>query len=123
MPSIQRLQMEFNYDGYAGPAKCDLLLESGTDRVLATISERDDNLGTSITNAIETIATQVMTAMPGGDPDKVVWVERYPQTIESFTLVRLKWDDRKARLPRWQHLGVEGYSRLRDKLGVVSADG
>jgi hypothetical protein len=48
------------------------------DRTLLIASERPDNPGTSVTNAAEELASQACEKL-GIDPDKLVWIERYPR--------------------------------------------
>lgn len=54
-------------------SKCDLEIYGN----LVICSERNDNEGTSVTNFAEHLATEVCEKH-GIDPDKLIWIERYP---------------------------------------------
>ena len=104
------------YIGIAGtPAVCDIVVihENGAAAVL--ISERPDNLGTSVTNAIEHLATQIRKRhLQSVASDSIRWLERYPgntnaMRTESLDRVMLQWDisaDR-YRSPTWHPVALD----------------
>lgn len=117
--------IRYDYPGYHGSqAHCRLRIYGGDpDRptvVLAT--EAEDNAGTSITNAAETLATRVCRDFRL-DPDTILWVEHYrdrafiggrPQFKERYDLVSFdRAPDGSFRHPEWRSLTkpvVEGFT-------------
>lgn len=120
---IDVARLRLTYDGYGGcESWCDVLVERGTEAYVVTVTEEPDNPGTSVTNAAETIATEVaQRVMPGTVPVEDLWfVERYERPSETtLDRVRFTWDDdRRASEPRWTVLGAEGYAALRKEAGI-----
>lgn len=114
----------YDYPGYhSSQAHCRLRIYGGDpDRpavVLAT--EAEDNPGTSITNAAESLATKVCRDS-GLDPDTILWVEQYrdrayfggrPQFKERFDLVSFdRAPDGSFRHPEWRPLSKDSVERL-----------
>lgn len=77
------------------------------DLSLVIASETDE--GMSVTNAVETIATEVVRRY-GIDPKRMLFVEHYPPEQrpqpwgESYDLVTFSWDGTTARNPDWRPL-------------------
>lgn len=113
------IHIELHYEGDLDGV-CDVLIEHGTDTILVTVTERDDNPGEAIALCIEGIATQIARTMPSASMPEVRFVERYPNDPnDPLNEVTFTWaEDRVARLPQWRHLGVDGYQQLRTELGV-----
>lgn len=113
------IHIELHYEGDLDGV-CDVLIEHGTDTILVTVTERDDNPGASITLCIEGIATQIARTMPSASMPEVRFVERYPKDPDDpFDEVTFTWaEDRVARLPQWRRLSVAGYHQLRADLGI-----
>lgn len=124
------VEIELHYAGYHScESVCDVRIEHGTAGIMVTVTERPTNPGTSITNAIETIATQIARTMPSANMPDVRFVEHYPGArwdqdhlrcrAETFDLVEFTWSEsREASAPRWRHLGPVGYIELRAELGI-----
>lgn len=125
--------MRYHYPGIGGrPAFCDLaftVLPDGTAFVVC--SEDLDNTGTSVTNAAETIASQLCQEQPAIDLAKLVWIERYPPRgsrhwpiPESFDLVTFRTTDPARRTvahPAWKPLSEQDVQALRtDTLGPAA---
>ena len=113
------IHIELHYEG-DHDGVCDVLVEHGTDTILVTVTERDDNPGAPITLCVGSIATQIATTMPSASMPEVRFVEHYPKDRDDpYDEVTFTWaEDRVARLPQWRHLGVDGYRRLRSELGI-----
>ena len=117
---MSSVHIELHYEGHHGcDSICDVLIEHGTDAILVTVTERDDNPGTSITNCAEIVATQIARTMPSASMPEVRFVEHYPTDPNgSFDEVTFTWTERQASGAQWRHLGVGGYHQLRAELGV-----
>ena len=88
------------------------------------ITEPSDNLGVSVTNAVEYIAEAIMDLLPlkGRAPDEIVWVEHYPQRERSLRIeetwdqVKFLWEKTDngwhASEPEWHPLNKEAILRL-----------
>jgi hypothetical protein len=113
----------FEFKGFHGCRSCCALnieqIEDG--RTVVICSELEDNPGTSITNAVEMIASQAVNQLEL-DPAKLVWIEHYPPekvhgNTEDWDLVtfgaifhdgiRTVFDD-----PIWRRLGREDWDSL-----------
>ena len=115
------IHIELHYEG-DHDGVCDVLIEHGTDTILVTVTERDDNPGMPITHCIDGIATQIAVTMPSASMPKVRFAEHYPKDREApYDEVTFIWaEDRVARLPQWRSLSVDGYKRLRAELGILT---
>jgi hypothetical protein len=98
----------YNFKGYFDrPAKCHLLING--NYVIAT--EVDDNPGTSITNAVESLAMQVCRDF-AISPEKLVWIEHYPQSgelpysilPESFDIVSFSIENGVLSNAKWRKI-------------------
>lgn len=92
-------QPRFDYPGL-GPiqrSQCDLYVYAVGDHLVAVASERDDNPGASVTNTAEHAATAVLARYAPGQPERLIWFERYPASRihgpqESIDRVDFDWD-------------------------------
>lgn len=108
---------EYRYKGFWN---CDCVcgLQHGrnhqTDKNFVILTELPQNEGTSVTNFVEHLATQVLRQL-GFDPLNTIIIEHYPERgskfnplPESWDLVLPDWDNGIAKVPRdhhlWQHL-------------------
>ena len=65
----------FEYKGFGG---CDCVCDLEVYGNLVIATERDDNMGTSITNMAERLATAICQQFKI-DPNKLIWIERYKE--------------------------------------------
>lgn len=107
----------YRYKGFWGcECRCDI--EANGNVVIAT--ERDDNEGTSITNAAEALAAIVAEDF-GIDKENLVWIEHYPARgqgemfAESFDLVEFDLEGGKFRNPRWKRITKEEARAILEK--------
>ena len=75
------LDERLHYLGYGrNPSHCGIRVYVVGDGMVVVISELPDNPGTSVTNAIEQIASELLPNLVG-DPnrlDTITWIEHYP---------------------------------------------
>lgn len=77
----------------------------------------ETGVGMSVTNAAETIATEVVKRC-AIDPGKLLFVEHYPESQrpkpygESFDLVTFTWDGTTARNPDWRRLPPDEFEQI-----------
>lgn len=110
------MNMEFQYPGLAGfPSQCNLhiLVQPGCKPVVV-MTEVPENPGTSVTNAVEKIATKVYWEFLSGNarPQDVRFVEHYKGFTgkeETFDLVILKWNFARKEFfdPEWRPIRKE----------------
>ncbi len=93
---------------------------NGHSVVIAT--ERHDNPGMSVTNAIAEIATQAVTAL-ALVPEETRFIEHYsqesyeqrnPNEPETYDEVTFTWKDRTASNPRWRRLQPQEIAEFTD---------
>ena len=90
-------------NGY--PSSCDLTIYREIQ--LVVVSETGE--GMSVTNAAETIATEIVRQYEL-DPQRLLYVEHYPESQrpspygESYDLVTFIWGDHGAYSPTWRHM-------------------
>jgi len=93
-------------------SRCGLKIVRENDRVTVILTELPDNPGTSVTNCVEEIATQVYHRFLKGTPiDKIRWIEHYPprgEWEETFDEVSFDWDGETFSHPRWRRKTPEG---------------
>lgn len=89
----------FDYTGFHGhPAHC-LILKKGN---VVICTEAQDNEGTSITNAAEIIAIQVIRFLGLSD---MIWIEHYiHEDEETFDLVTFQVEGDHFIHPHWKYL-------------------
>jgi len=103
------------------PAKTGVTTYFTKSFTVLIITELPDNTGTSITNGVELIFTQLVAHL-NLNPEKIVWIEHYPKTDlqkEAFDLVRFKkWNDEKNTVeqPEWSSLSQDMVEKI--KLGI-----
>ena len=93
---------------------------------IVILSNLPGDIGLSITNGIEGAASEAYRRhlMPKHiTPDKIVWIEHYPQTHlrdEGFDRVFMCWDSQKEHFtrPQWSHLGRDGLQNLMRSFGI-----
>ena len=101
-------------------SKCNIVAwRKQDDTLLVIISEREDNPGTNITNAIETIVNgfllrlQLRGILGSENPQNITWVENYkhgPRAWpfgEAWNWVSFFWDGTNLRLPAWRTVSKE----------------
>ena len=83
----------FTFAGFHGAeATCDLeLVRLADGRTLCVAYEREDNPGTSVTNAAEHLASAVCDRF-GVEPRRLVWVEHYAYPSPSSAIPLRTWD-------------------------------
>ena len=103
--------MEYTFFDHQGkPATCDLRVDRPNHLVL--VSEIQNNPGMSVTNAVVSLANQVIRDFEL-DPNKLVWLERYDARIyreeadQNYTLVRFTYEDGWLTDPRWEYLRTQ----------------
>ena len=82
------------------------------DHKIIILSEKNDNPGTSITNAIEQLVNEIyfskikISHNNPVNPDKIRFVENYnyPDDV-SYDNVKVKWIGNKYTFKGWQHIG------------------
>lgn len=99
-------------NGY--PARCGIRVMWAPDSDLVVIAtELPDNPGMSVTNAAEEIATTVWEEYGRGqvEPDQFVWLEHYPERVnssglipESCDFVTFRWDGQQFTNPHWRRI-------------------
>jgi hypothetical protein len=88
-------------------------LFAATWRFAVVLTELPDNPGTSVTNCVQQLATQLLPQVAQFsrpdpiDPRAILWLEHYdrsPQNSfpETWDLVHLDWDGARYHSPRWQ---------------------
>ena len=95
--------MKYNYKGFDD---CDSVCELRIEGNVICVTEIDENLGTSITNVTEQLATQVCREKQIKDVT-LIWIEHYPEDTavmldEHFSLVQFNLDINGVfSNPRW----------------------
>jgi hypothetical protein len=85
---------------------CDVDVYSGGDKpALVIFTEVADNPGTSITNAIETIAAMVVKDYDL-DPVATIFIEHYTYDPETFDKVEMPWTGDSYDNPKWTSIGI-----------------
>ena len=102
----------YHYKGYHGcSSKCELNIYVRGDRAVVMFTELPDNPGTSVTNMIEVLATQVYHERLKRYPiENIQFVECYPkspsQLVSTYDLVKLKWTGLEFKSPAWKRIGI-----------------
>jgi hypothetical protein len=92
-------------------SKCGVRIIVEGQKATVFLAELDDNPGTSVTNAVEDIATLLYkesNLLVGILPENITWIEHYPQRgkiAETYDRVLLSWE---AQVPHWQGGKVVG---------------
>ncbi len=115
---VNRSRAAYQFPGlYGFPSKCGLAIYKQEGRAVVVFTELPDNPGTSVTNAIELLATQVCSEMLlHYRPADIRFVEHYPadrhRQKETYDLVQLEWDGSQFKSPRWSRLDVAATDSL-----------
>ena len=113
--------MEYKFKGFHGcDSKCDIeIIRRGDGKIVVIATELDDNPGTSITNIVETLATEICQAHDIKHFD-LIWIEHYPERgrysrlPESWDLVTFNMlTGQGLSDPRWNRLDVSELQRIR----------
>lgn len=91
---------------YKGIGNCDskCKVEVITDSKNTLIVFTDMGIGTSVTNASEALATE-MVKMLKLDPVKTLWAERYIRgPVETLDQIHYSWNGSKFYNPRWRRI-------------------
>lgn len=100
--------IRLDYNGnFAAPSWCDVRIGKHMGPVVIVCAERDDNPGTSVTNAIEAIATKIAEdLLPSWPVDSLLFVEAGYTTPSArlWSVVRFDWCGRRASRPVWSIL-------------------
>jgi len=96
----------YHYKGYHGcPSKCGLDIYVRGDRAIVVFTELPDNPGTSITNMIEVLATQIYhERLRKLSPENIKFIEHYLVPDEHYDRVELKWTGLEYKNPAWNRL-------------------
>jgi hypothetical protein len=124
---LNRIVLErFKFTGLCGRRSwCGLALIPRSDgRIVVVASEREDNPGTSVTNACEELATMVVQTF-GLDARKVIWIEHYPpgkihgkhEDWDLVTFGETRWDQDFDRFvlfdgPTWRRMQAADWHDL-----------
>lgn len=92
--TVQRYTHRYRGPGAAGESVCDVTVVVDGDKAAVVLSERQDNRGRSVTNAVEQLAAEIYAAkLARLKPGRVAWVEHYergmPANGRTFDRVKL----------------------------------
>jgi hypothetical protein len=102
--------MIYEFKGIAGAESvCDYLVYTFNDLTYVVFTELNENKGTSITNVIEQLATEVYTEqLQLTAVEDVTFVEHYEWPgDEHYDIVALDWDGEKFVHPKWRRVKPE----------------
>ncbi len=88
---------------------------------MVVLTDPGPGSGTSVTNACETIATELfydrLSHIPFGD---IRWIEHYPhegsEWEETFDEIFLTWDGSRFKKPQWKPLDKETVGRIKEEV-------
>jgi len=90
---------------------CNVEILKNDDKYLVIMTEpMDESSGTSVTNACETIASDLFhRGLVGKNPENVVWIEHYPERggfPETYDRIYFEydWRTKSIRNPAWEHI-------------------
>jgi hypothetical protein len=103
------MEIELNFKGYFDrPSRCGLSILRVAGRVWVIFTELPDNPGTSVTNRIEHLASEVYRRfLPNQAPEAIRWAECYPArdnvpgTLDEVTLA---WNGKEFTNPKWRRM-------------------
>ncbi len=94
-------------------AVCAVRVKTGPFGVAVLLTELPDNPGMSVTNASETLATEVLTRLRLADlsddaPTRITWYEWYADGDGPLSRIRYRWDpdERRYLEPRWETAAI-----------------
>jgi len=106
----------FHFAGYFGcPSKCRIRWTQRGEKVIVIASQLPEDTGTSVTNRAEHLAEEVSKRY-GLDPDRLVWLEHYPDRRspgqrlpdpifdEHFSLVSFHREGSQFSRPQWTRI-------------------
>lgn len=114
----------YHYVGFwKRPAKCGLDIIEKEKSCMVILTELPDNDGTSVTNMVENLATDIYTNFLQRDyqPSEVMWIEHYPEEHyahggllhkETFDEVIMTWNGKKFAHPKWLHMKTDEIEKL-----------
>lgn len=99
----------YHYQGYGThPSKCGLKILEKEGNIYVLFTELDDNPGTSVTNSIEMLATQIYNELfKDNNPKDITWMEHYPAYgtyPASLDVVKMDWDGERYISPSWRRI-------------------
>lgn len=124
---IQHHEPHYDYEGYHGcKSFCDVrihVLTSG--ETLTMFTELEENMGTSVTNRSEHLATRICQEYHL-NPTKTIFLERYPReqgrnapVLPETSKVTYTWNGLKASRPIWTYLKPDEVHELFSQFKVV----
>ncbi len=118
-----------HYRGLHGcPSVCRIRVYRGSAGATIIIATElaGENRGTSITNAVEVLATEMERRHCPDPGERMIWVEHYPAREpagrrpacrEHFALVTfVRGDDGRLHSPHWRHVAAEELAGQLDRL-------
>jgi hypothetical protein len=105
---------EHEYSGLHGcTSKCGLDVWRVFGQTIVMLTELPDNPGTSVTNYVEQIATELVPFVTlfakgqGGSPESIIWIEHYERAegsplADTWDRVRLQWNGVRYHSPVWE---------------------
>lgn len=123
---------DFIFDGIGNcQSICDLeIVFADNDDVILIATEKTDNPGTSVTNALEDLIYQVVERY-NFDMEKIIWIEHYPPNYtsagdnESFDLVQFVVDEDdkiQSQSIRWKRITEDQVEDIRDGANPLDFD-
>jgi hypothetical protein len=100
-------------------SKCGVRIVVEGQKATVFLTELDDNPGTSVTNAVEDIATLLYkesNLLVGIPPEAITWIEHYPQrgTIsETYDRVLLSWYPTVSHWQSGKVIGIGSFANPR----------
>lgn len=92
---------------------CGVEIERDGIKAIVVLTELEENQGTSVTNMVEKIATQIYLRFLDVPYWNITWIEHYPEIKfrkkETFDKVTLEWDGKKSNHPEeWRRASYVG---------------
>jgi hypothetical protein len=121
---LEETHERFPFRGFGGrPSVCRLQIRWKDDTALAMWTELNDNSGTSVTNASESLAGEVVAEF-NLEPSKCLFIEHYPPqrgiSGPTWSIVSYEWEkganDRwRARQAAWEALTERDAKKLLER--------
>jgi hypothetical protein len=112
-PIITPIEEVYAFKGYHGfPSECGIAVRRQPPHAVIILTELPANPGTSVTNMVEELATQIYHRECGDlEPQNVYVVEHYVKSgeiEETWAFVALDWDQQKQAFttPDWKPLAA-----------------
>lgn len=104
----------YPYKGYNG---CNCICGIEVINSFVIVTELEENPGTSITNASESLAKQICNEF-SIDPNKLILIEHYPNSRAKYSLVILGWNEHLKMFDKskttWKHMEAKTIEMLRN---------